>query len=360
MPLLCHNRYKEFKVIVRDNTSLRRALDERLPGKPLNDRQWLALINQGVIRRFWEVASKRGGTESALEQLTAVVQQLRTAWGEAQTAPSATRQKRRTPLDRLMEAQAAAIAAVISHEPLLAAFRARFLAGGVMDEAQAVAWLLEQAREQSGSTWIEDIAKWTEANPDRWRSPQRMQFKFLFTPWADAGFLYCVRGSPLDRLRKLANHLGMLFGVSSSEAVRVILTGQPPRIEALRIMKQAPSMNLDGQVIWPGLRIRIECSPLVTPSEVARQLRAWRLKTFGGKTRTLSARALELAKFVSGRPKQPWSALMREWNKAVARRRPEWRYSLVQNFSRDARRALDRLLRPAVDDLECLTSQVIV
>jgi hypothetical protein len=238
-------------VIVRDNTSLRRALDERLPGKPLNDKQWLALINQGLVRRFWEGADKLGGTESALEWLVAVVQQLRSAWSEAQTAPSATRQKRRTPLDRLMEAQAAAIAAVISNEPLLAAFLARFLAGGVMDEAQAVAWLLEQAREQSESTWIEDIAKWTEANPDRWRSPQRMQFKFLGSSGATHGSSTLPVRTTLARC--FARH------TARSGTLRPQSGRTSPRTRSIRNLWPMPARGAFGKGTAPCRKGRRRC-----------------------------------------------------------------------------------------------------
>jgi hypothetical protein len=343
-------------VIIRNNTDLRRALDEHIK-PPVADREWRGLEVQGLVSNFWRRAQAPLGAEVALNDLVAIVRQLRSAWGAGAPAPAARRQKRRTPLDALMQAQAAVIASVVQRDDDVVHFRETYLDGALLpDDAAAEAWVLERARAQTAPAVVYRFEKWHDAAGAEQTRLMGITTPLLLTPWPDASVVACAPHSPLDRLRDLAERLGRAYGIGSRESVRVILTGAPPPLEPIRIRPDCPSVrpSRKSQDIWPGLRLLIIASPFATPAEIVRELRSWRLRAFGGRTRALGPKGLALARFLAEQGQLPWVELMRRWNHRVGRRRPGWGYSRSQNFARDARRALDRLLRPAVDDLERL------
>jgi hypothetical protein len=347
-------------VIIRNNADLRRALDAHLK-PPLSEREWRGLEVQGLVAAFWRRAQAPLGAEIAVSELAAIVRQFRSVWGAGAPASAARRQKRRTPLDALIETQAAVIAAAVQRDNDVVKFRETYLDGALLpDDAAAQAWVLERARAQTSPAVVYRFEEWWDAAGTKQSRLASIRTPLLLTPWPDASVVACSPNSPLDHLRDLAERVGRAYGIGSRDSVGVILTGAQPRLEPIRITAHYPSIRppRNSQAIWPGLRLVIIASPFATPAEVAREFRSWRLRAFGGRTRALGAKGLALARFVAEQDQLPWVELMRRWNQRIGRRRPGWGYSRSQNFARDARRALDRLLRPAVDDPERFLSVV--
>jgi len=93
-------------------------------------------------------------------------------------------------------------------------------------------------------------------------------------------------------------------------------------------------------------RIKITIDPITTPRELAQRYAKLRAKLLGRKPRQLSEKHLRLAGFTAAKYGELDHNVMETWNRNF----PTWRYRRFSIFSRDARRAVDRLLnQPTLD-----------
>jgi hypothetical protein len=310
---------------VINDLELRIALNRRL-NMPVSDAEWGFLDSQGWAR---EIRCGRLPLDGAAEK----IQQMRRAFGNA---PPQQRDKNGLPPDQRLEA----LAAVIATEIITAtsSFRAKHLGGQFLAEDQLPAWF-EQQRVNEPS-WIGEFYVSSPGDPRPADTPRALRPLSIEAPYPGPTIPVCA-GTILDQLRLLSEHVAQEYRIGPAEACRTILTGLPPRMEAIRIVpcfSRLPAVS----------RFQIEVDPAVTPSELARAYRNARKKYLKGRVRRLSAKHLQLAAFMASRAEgEPGKDAMAAWNRKYRR----WKYTHVSNFLRDAAAARRRLLFPGGLDI---------
>ena len=143
-------------------------------------------------------------------------------------------------------------------------------------------------------------------------------------------------GGVLEELARVSDFLSEAYCWTQAQAVLFLLTGETPRLTRIR---QAVRYRLPQALT----RITLEIDPTVSPREVAEWYSIVRTEIVGGRHRDQSDKHLKLAEFATTRPVgETWRASKTRWNTAF----PTWSYSGVQNFERDAKAAVQRLVEP--------------
>jgi len=299
---------------------------------PLSDVEWDFLETQGWIR---EIRCGRLLLDAAAEK----AQQMRRAFG---STPPVQRDKNGLPPDQRMEA----LAAVIAREIVAATtpFRQKHLGGRFLAEDQLQEWF-ERHRADEPS-WIAEFYVSSPGDPRPADAPHSLRPLSIEAPYPGPTIPVCA-GTVLDQLRLLSEHVAQEYRISPAEACRSILTGLPPRMEALRIVpcfSRLPAAS----------RFQIEVDPAVTPADLARAYRDARRRYMKGRVRRLSSKHLQLAAFMATRaPGEKGADSMAAWNRKFKR----WRYKHVSNFLRDAAAARRRLLAPGGLDIHEMRDQ---
>jgi hypothetical protein len=150
-----------------------------------------------------------------------------------------------------------------------------------------------------------------------------------------------VARTSLESLRHLSAGLSKAHAWTEAQATVFVLTGITPYIDAIRMTTGRAPIRDGVECGWGG-RIVLTIDPALAPEEVADAYREARRHQGVDKLRQISRRHAILGSWTFDRD-EPWADQMREWNSE----HPEWVYTAVSNFRRDAARAQRRLMYPA-------------
>ena len=145
-------------------------------------------------------------------------------------------------------------------------------------------------------------------------------------------------GSPLDRLRMLADSLSESFPWQPAQAAAFVLEGVVPLATPFMLRLQQP---------WHETRPRrskviLEIDLWVPAAQVARAYRRLQRQVLSGHNRPISQRSIDLVNFVLTHRPESWPALLKAWNKE----HPEGGYSNYRSFRYAFARASRSLLQP--------------
>jgi hypothetical protein len=163
-----------------------------------------------------------------------------------------------------------------------------------------------------------------------------------------------VRRMPIGRdgtLRKtyeLAVDLTRRFSWQQAQATVFLLTDLTPLVETENIEIRYPvTLPYVGQSpLMCLLRVVITVDPSITPRELAQKYAQIRAKLLKRKWRLQTEKHVQLALFAVN-DRHLNSEAMREWNKDF----PNWRYTRLSQFTRDAKTARNRLLHEPIAEL---------
>jgi len=251
---------------------------------------------------------------------------------------------------------------VASHagtDPLVLAFRARYIPDGLIPWAEVDQWIQGHAEsegkgasdirftipEQTTHEWIGPTVRFT---PPIAEITGEVSFSGRVLAYAlpgDQAVRRCFvkAGGVLDQLSKLGEILADAFGWQPVQATMFILTGVTPMITIVRVSSPAFKVRHNVNLDW-ARRITLDIDPAATPQEVLDAFEQARSEQSPTKRRSLTPKHLRLAAFACAQhPNQPWAERHRLWNQQF----PEWSYREQSNFRRDAAQARDRLLNPS-------------
>ena len=274
---------------------------------------------------------------------------------------------REVPPDARLTALAKAAADDASRRSDVTAFRAKVLGGKLLTHSKVAAWVEGQADADGtpqplltvtvpeGHTVsdVEVAPAVTDFSPAMsiWPEPPitiskrnpAVGFTLLLLEYSSAGKGGVMRKrirpfGVLDGLRVLGETLATEYGWEPYQATAFVLTGIPPYIPKAKLTFSTKVTSMLGLQT----RILIEVDSSMPPMEVLKMYRAARAEVpLGGnrkRYRSMTDKHVRLAEFFEANGRQ-WKERMKTWNLEY----PEWSYSEVRNFSRDCKRASERL-----------------
>ncbi len=271
--------------------------------------------------------------------------------------PSDKRRGRRSTTDLRQQAIARLVAGHVDKDPEVAAFRAKFLGGRLLEPEVVEAWIKDKAAVDGEPTnWLNGVPlpaghtlEWTG---EGWiitppltvsRAPE-LDHRSVHYGVSDgegvrAWMVTC--GGVLDRLRVLSERLADWYGWQLAQATLFVLTGWAPRISIAR----AP---LRPRRLSSLARLELTVDLTLTPREVADLYRRARGNALSRRHRALSERHIRLAAFAAETEGKPWAERMNAWNRE--HRGSDWEYSERRNFTRDCIQAQQRMLHLSLRD----------
>lgn len=213
-------------------------------------------------------------------------------------------------------------------------FRDEVLDGTLLSESAVAGWMQEQAKDSDPhlghfSDFLGSLRKMLEYSaPDS----EYLRVQSI----GDSGVLM--------RLSDLSQHLIALYPWKADQATSFILTGSPPLV--LAIEADLAHSDIPGDLPSASTRIVMKIDPAVPPKDVAEHYQSLRKTLVLKRPRSMGARHLWLAAFMAEQQDDTWDHSMKVWNKAWSEKQPEWRYSQLSNFIRDAVKARKALLYP--------------
>jgi hypothetical protein len=287
---------------------------ERALGQQLLDTHWGYLVDHLYVQPVVDGDEPFG---DLVEEARALLKA--TGAGNAGLAPIGRRQR----ADKLMGARTRAVsqllATLAAKDDVVVAFRAKWLPDGVLARDAVPGWL--KAHSDSGR----------RGKPGH------------FVECVECGQVvhFPANGEALDHLYWLQDRLRRLFLWPEYKATTFTLAGLTPLVAPLTLTYHG------GPLIPYRLtclsRVTLEVDPHMTPRELARHYATIRAQLFPCRARSLSEQRMQLAVFAAGVPELTHDA-MKEWN----RQHPKARYTMFKNFTRDARDAQERLLKPKI------------
>jgi hypothetical protein len=161
------------------------------------------------------------------------------------------------------------------------------------------------------------------------------------------------RDGTLRKIYAIASDLSRKFSWQQAQATVFLLTDLTPLVETESIEIRYPpvvTLPYGGQSpLTCLLRVVIAVDPMMTPRQLAEKYAEIRTKLRTSKRRLQTEKHLRLALFAITHHSLSGDE-MREWNKNF----PNWKYSRVALFSRDAKTARTRLLHEPLADLRAL------
>lgn len=318
----------------------------------LTDRMWQYLCDHHYVSE----ALSGGLGPADLAQAVREVVEATSEDGSRTPAPEMAPSEPRAGAQRLW-ALSQVVANVARRDPDVMAFRARYLADGLLAWKEFGSWIKEQQRTAGSPTAYVTIPLPSDAlpaiGPDAEMSPAAVLVDFRGASieihslaWAAPGDTWVrrigtVAGTPLDHLRQLAEGLATAYAWTPAQAAVFVVTGTVPLISGVRVTVSEVNVRNKVDCAW-ARRIALSVDPALTPSEVAEAFAEAKRQRLSGSAKGVSAKHARLAAFVLGEP-GTWQERLRAWNKKF----PEWRYTQESNMRRDALRAQARLLYPA-------------
>jgi hypothetical protein len=328
--------------------SLREQLSDAYGG-PIPDETWAYLETKQYIAEYDE------GLHD-VASLVAVVRELNAA------APAAISRSSRRVLERgreglfdainhRMATTADVLAKRASRNSAVQAYRARWLADGLIDAVDVSSWIEEMYRLHLPKAWPGDRGPWEATNSTvtffGW------QHAHVSLQWIDEGAattkVWCVpQRTPLGELAGIGTKLADQWDWNLGYASNFVLTGEAPPRPGVRGLSFTTKRGFDDtygayDYMWVGATIDLE----VTPEELAGWWRGLRDHLGVCGRRPIAAKGVELAKFALDRDD---STTIREdmeaWNARVV---DEWKFDDWRNYRTAAHRAINALNRPAAN-----------
>jgi hypothetical protein len=322
-------------------TDIRRAIHQHLD-RPLSDREWQLIDNQGLLSRVREGKMDPAG-------VAAHVTQWRIATGAHQTtsapstppAPKFRADPARKAREDLLSYFLSIIAARLSP---VETFRREVLSNGMLKVADVEAWIEKHARAEGYTLTLEIPVRPDEQGSkqtDRsvtlsaeW--PAKLQWLKYILPDQKSQSVRTAAGGVLDRLRLASEHVTAQTGVPEAYATLFILCDSP-----------LPFFSCDQRLVIASTdtcsalnRIELSIDPTLSPRQVAEVYRWLRAQVFGKRRyRAMSEKHIRLALFTLSRGSdEPLKNAMAAWNREN-KKRPRWCYRHESNFGRDRVRA---------------------
>jgi hypothetical protein len=344
----------------------RQALEARLRS-PLADGEWDLLREWGNAQ---EIEGMLDGDESLSDALDVAVNKVRgmhrvyaagpEGFARVAGAPSMGPKRRLPPRQHAISLL---IADEASREKSVIAFRESVLGDNLLQWSEVKGWIERlSAEEVSGQIYSTALVTvpvplGTEVEVDETGVYFTPSLVLEHVPHAQASWgstilkylpegaewqdvIKVCPGGVLDRLRRLSNMLADRYQWSESTATVFVLTGVPPLVDDVTSSEQR-------DLVRPVLsRIVLTVDPTVSPKRLAVLYSRWRTTALGPRYRPQTSKSLRLAVAAArGRNEGlSWRSCMREWNEKYAPEFGDKRYRDVSNFTRDALRALRRLL----------------
>lgn len=364
----------------RLEADLRSQLEKRLRA-PVRENVWQYLLDYGFVKELLD------GIEGAdLDYLAEEYRRI-----SRYLSPFAPPQRNRTryvPTDKRLQALSRIVACEMNRSPLVKRFRQDVLGGRLLAEEEIPVWIRQQDPGQELWWWravripisaegIRLYKGWIfPVVPPHTRTlteivdnvrilgqeeiiSERVSKDYLLYPCRpstggkndDEGDYDVVSfgpGTSLAYLKEIARffaglspsyenfyalHSGRYPFLTEAEAVRVILSGRPPRLWPAEV-------DVGGCVGHPRLRLNVDAR--MSPAEVAKWYRHCRRWVFRGQDKPLTEKHLQLAVYLvehSDTPWTSWARLMQLWNEDY----PKWAYTSWRNFARDAKAAWCRV-----------------
>jgi hypothetical protein len=230
-------------------------------------------------------------------------------------------------------------------------FRRNRLSNGLIGMDDVSAWIEDSYRAHLPSQWPADRGPWEATNSTTsfygWQRPHAV------LEWIDevAGTtkLWCVPPrTPLAELATISEKMASQWDWNRGYATTFVLTGSTPPRPGIRHLSFKSRRGFDDRYgpfdyLWVRAHIDVE----VTPEELAGWWRGVREHLGASGRHPLGEKAVELARFALSRDESTSTRIdMQDWNAQV---RDEWQFTDWRNYRTSARRAIDRLNRPAAD-----------
>ena len=332
-------------------------INASLGTKPLNDREWSLLLEDGYIE---DIQHRKGPIGPVVE----FIRKIR--WSQERSKES---QQEDTP--RLVSKEVAkthldpsfALSLLLFEESSRDAgvrmFRSEVLDNTLLSRDMVAEWIQQQAKVDGEPTiWLKEVPISSEYKGElfNWISNQQVRqplkielpasFKYSFSAhvlkygsldeWTYA-VPTCIEGV-LERLRNLSERLAEEYGWQEAQATLFVLTGEVPFIDPLHVRHEMKSSSM-----YFRQRIVLDVDTSISSNEIAKGYNQVRK---GIKTRPsgkLSEKHLRLATFDAEQPKEEsWAKKLAEWNRTE---RPEWGYGTDRRrFAHDCLQARRRIL----------------
>lgn len=318
-----------------NEADVRRAL-ERALGRHLAKSDWDYLVDKhyvsDLIDDFQEleelVATVRELTRFGATELD--LSGLSSAWNVAGEVFEPRSHER---------ALAAALAKVARADEDLRAYRKKEIGDRVLGPEESISWITAHLADEARPGIIGPITLDYQTPRRAYMDvAQDAELEYLSADRSRTRVVRVRRGGRLDRLRELSRVLSARYGWVRAEAVRFVLSGEPPSAPLVRTGLWPAS---DGPTA--ASRIVLSINVVATPREVAKVYGRARRQLLSRTPRKLSDKHFALAEFSAREGTgASWRERMEAWNGE----HPDWGYDRPANFSRDCVAAERRILYP--------------
>lgn len=324
----------------RSEAAVRKAL-ERALGRRLAESDWDYLVDKRHVSELIDDLQELDELVATVRELTRFgatepdLSGLSSAWNVAGDVFEPRAHERAT---------AAALAKVARADEDLRDFRKKEIGDRVLGPEESVSWITAHLADEARPGTIGPITLDYQTPRRAYMDvAQGAELEYLSADRSRTRVVRVRRGGRLDRLRKLSRILAARYGWVRAEAVRFVLTDEPP---------SAPLVRTG---LWPAFdgptaasRIVLSINVVATPREVAKAYGRARRQLLSRTPRKLSDKHLALAEFSAREGVgASWRERMEEWNAE----RPDWAYDRPANFSRDCVAAERRILFPPMSPL---------
>ena len=324
----------------RSEAEARRALEHAL-GRALAEYDWDYLVEKHHVSELIDGFQELEGLVATVRELSRFgatepdLAGLSSAWNVAGEVFEPRSHER---------ALAAALAKAARADEDLRAYRRKEIGDRVLGPEESESWITAHLADEARPGTIGAIML-------DYQTPRRAymdvthgaELEYLSADRSRTRVVRVIRGGRLDRLRKLSRALAARYGWVRAEAVRFVLSDEPP------------SSPLVRTALWPAFhgptaasRIVLSINVVATPREVAKAYGRARRQLLSRTPRRLSDKHLALAEFSTREGVgASWRERMEVWNGE----HPDWAYERPANFSRDCVAAERRILSPPMSPL---------
>jgi hypothetical protein len=264
------------------------------------------------------------------------------------------RDRGRSPSDKRAEAVAAILARDAADDPIVASFRESALRRKLLKPADIEQWVQRHAKEDGRATTYlrvplpgnTDITISQDGlvptptfqvgvdHPAVGTEVEVLEYGVPGETWVRR--LPVTRDSVLHELKNLSKTLAQRYGWQSAQATGFVLCGLAPELTSLKAEVSIRTPEVTSRII-------LSIDPALSPADVARAYKLARSRISTSRHRPLQEKKQMLAIFMASRPtSETKRRAMDAWNQKY----PNWKYSEIRNFGRDAAAARLQLLNP--------------
>ena len=338
---------------------VRRLINARLRGRPLNDREWYLLLVK------WRFVSEIQRDRRVIDEAVERINEIRWLQEDTEKPQPDENSQVLSKAEAISHPDYSVAFSLLLYEEAtkdakVNAFRTEVLANKLLDREAVPGWVEEQAEaDGKANLWLQEIPVPPEYEREirkRWSHLQEtspLKMSIPVDPWMQKLAFHSLKyggsgnqayavptriGGVLDRLRILSERLASEYAWQEAQATLFILTGTVPLISPIQVtLKMSKGPLYSRQLIILDVDVR------VSPQEVAKHYRLARREIKARRRGKLSEKHLRLATFDAERPEgESWRKKLAEWNRTE---RPEWRYGNdPRRFAHECLHARRRIL----------------